>query len=233
MCEPTHSVVQYPAVNIEGDPVDQYLTAAFRRSLSKGQQIGDLIHYSMAGFGHSECISKIPTADSYLPAATRYEGNWWDRTFAIDGPFNGPHKDQLSTKEAFDTAAEYSRRVSTKDIPTLQQFVRDCIQNSERPETYVDIVLSKVLRGGARAVCWDTLRAALAGDKPNSRYAITAGLRQANPEAWRRLQDAVTTILTKRENFSDVWADDQKLWTPDNEPLLLATSTTSHGQRFV
>jgi hypothetical protein len=230
MCEPTHSVVQYPAFTEAGDPVESYLQAAFMRSLSRGRRVGEMMHYSMAGFGHSECISKIPAADAMLPEPTRYEGLWWKREFKIDGPFNGPFKDEASMKEAFAAAEKYSKLLSYGDVYTLQQFVRDAIQNSSNPQRYVDIVLQDVLRGGFRAVAYDTIREALQGDTPNSRYAVTPGLRESNKKVFDKLQTTVTGILSRRENFNEIWADDDSLWTSSGEPVMQVQSTPMRGK---
>lgn len=126
MCEPSHSVIQYPTEKElkfgtehlqcsierikEADATyGQYLAGYFdihvigvseqanaeRYRTSLGQvfswakMIDDFYNFSKIGSGHSESIEWAKTKHYQIPTDdTRYEGQWWNRTFIMDGPFN-------------------------------------------------------------------------------------------------------------------------------------------------
>jgi len=218
MCEPYHSVVQYPAVNAQGDDVTNLLNAVSGRiRLTQGQKILDWVHYARSGFGHSETINKVPLADRMLPEATRYEGAWWNREFTIDGGYAGHDFD---AERALEAAHFYSKQHALGSVITLQDFLRGALSNSAEPEQYLDLIVEKLVKPSVRAVVWDSLKEHLKGDKPNTRHKFNSTFRK-HLQFGALLAEALN-IAGNRELLVPEWADDDKLWTPDDKPLAIA-----------
>jgi len=218
MCEPTHSVVQYPATQAAmGDTnhdVMRLLNAVSGRNrMSSGQKIGDYMHYHKAGFGHSETISKLTEAERLLPTETRYEGEWWNRDFKVDGPYNVPEFDK---QMAYDMAAEYSRRHCTANTKILAKFLADSLRRSDQPEQYLERFLH-MIKPSRRAVTWDEIKVHLQGSKPGTRVKMDKTFIKS-PKC-----DALIAQVMQLANTRDIlvpeWADDDTIWTPDGQPV--------------
>src|SRR5687767_5215782 len=127
MCEPAHSITQFPVEDDRGNPTGPIIDNIPRteptpkardKTMSpsgavlsqawdwKQHQLGDWYHISRPGFGHSETIGFLSVRGrEMLPAETRYETDWCKRVCHIDGPFRG--RFQFEQKEALLRATQY------------------------------------------------------------------------------------------------------------------------------
>ena len=85
MCEPAHSIIQYPTRNPRDDdsfgggnsampiPMDRRLQAGLGPQIMEiGRKIGEWFHFSKIGNGHTEAIQLSGRASLLLPAHTKY-----------------------------------------------------------------------------------------------------------------------------------------------------------------
>lgn len=127
MCEPTHSIVQFPDEDDGGNPTEPRIDALPTLAQKEGwwtwakKKIGRFFHLSKLGNGHSETLTLItPLTHSFLPIDTKYEALWWDRTVHLDGTFHGPDFNQSF---ALECATDYANRVSIGNLTLLRQFI--------------------------------------------------------------------------------------------------------------
>lgn len=135
MCEPFHSIVQYPDQDNDGNPTSGKIDVIPGMMAKWTKKIASWFHLSKMGFGHSETVALTPLGRSRLPEPTRYEAAWWNRQTKIDGPFQGLH--QFEASEALESAKIYSKAVSTGNLHTLRKFLEASLMNSDRPLLYV------------------------------------------------------------------------------------------------
>lgn len=134
MCEPNHSIVQYPDQDDRGNPTSTMIDAI--PSNGDGfftwakKKIKSWFHFSKLGKGHSEAMSTLSAwARQRLPEDTKYEAAWWARTVRLDGRYNGGH--EFDAAEAFNAAHEYAHRVSLGNMTLLRQFLQGSIQKTD------------------------------------------------------------------------------------------------------
>lgn len=133
MCEPSHSIIQYPEYH-DDMPVGPKLEALKPSWLEK---IHNWFHVSKLGSGHSEAMSMNRLASRMLPAEHRYDGNWWDRTVRPDHWHPDP--------DAVAAATKYCNRVCMGSISTLRRFLEISMKASDRPYSYAKVFVDKVL----------------------------------------------------------------------------------------
>jgi hypothetical protein len=224
MCEPKHSIVQYP--DDDGDDQSSGTPTAVRIS-GWGEwlrKIGQWLHLSKMGKGHSEAIKTTSIeAELFLPKPTYYEVEWWQRRLLLDGPFRGTFKrtghnalehhiamhtsDAARTSwyrlqdEAKQAAQQYANAVSIGNMTTFRRFLTTSLQKTEEPTKYVlhfELMLNRVGR--------DQLARRL------KEFTMRCGrVSKTNVD---RITKLLLGFTRKRELLIPEWADDKGLWVP-------------------
>lgn len=199
MCEPTHSIVQYPDQDSGGNPTDSIIKAIPIETKDGGvwqwlrKKIGSWFHFSKLGNGHSEAIGKLtPFARRLLPDDTKYEALWWNRTVKLDGRFYGEEFDKDAALQATQT---YAEGVSIGSLTSLRRFLEVSMLKSERAYRYVEAFVQMLNKKGADAF-----------NKLLKRYCFNV--------VDHRVIKFVLGFTRKRELLVPEWADDTKLWLP-------------------
>lgn len=191
MCEPFHSVTQWPTQDQDGNPTEsrveqlvQNPKAPEKTSLWPGgavletrtiletatktvwdwfKKIGSWLHLSVMGKGHSESAEhRIPlAARAYLPLDTKYEVQWWNRNVRLNGSYNGFDFDK---QEALDCATLYANKVSIGNMHLLRKFLETSMRHSPYPFRYLE-AFYQMLKGGGKDVLSKKIKD-LFGGKP-------------------------------------------------------------------
>lgn len=214
MCEPNHSIIQYPTQDDDGNPTGTKIDVLADRGWigRLKQKIKDWFHLSKMGFGHSEAIGELSPSRLgrlSLPIDTKYEARWWDRTVVRDGRFNSPFPSLEG--EALECATEYAHRVSIGNLTLLRQFLETSIRKSERPGAYLDRFILLLTKEGTDRY-WSKLKLLL---------GTTMSLPSFRAEYCTKVTENLDSIIKmvmgftrKRDLLVPAWADDGKLWLP-------------------
>ncbi len=209
MCEPNHSIVQFPNQDDQGNPTESRLDSipseqGWGAWLKK--KIGSYFHFSKMGLGHSETLGTIsPVGRRLLIQDTKYEAQWWDRKFHLDGTFHGPEYDK---KEAFDCAHEYAKRVSIGNLTTLRQFLENSIMKTFQLSRYLELFAGSFLnREGSNEFLVKMKTKLYWQDLWNIPFNL-------DKEERRKLLKMMLGFTRRRNLLVPEWADDTKLWTP-------------------
>jgi hypothetical protein len=227
MCEPCHSIVQYPDHDDDdrssGTPTEQRIS-----KLGKWlRKFGQWLHLSKMGNGHSEAVAKTSLqTELFLPTPTLYEVNWWEREIHIDGSFRGgfngigrnalirhsewsdQHKILRETlrKEAFEAAQKYANAVSIGDMTTFRRFFTTSMQKTDEPIKYVLHFQLMLNRIGRELLA-----------KRLKEFTIQCG--RVNKTNVDRVTKLLLGFTRKRELLTSEWADNKSLWVP-SKPCL-------------
>lgn len=241
MCEPSHSIIQYPTVDPESqDPIrdavrmavsnahqieineapNEEVAAAIKSSLILPQGVisGHFINYSRLGSGHSEAIGKLPVrVRSRLPEDVKYEAHWWDRSVKLDSRMPQWVK-LLGQDESKDSATVYAERTSIGDLKIFRRFFENSLLHSERPNNYVEpFFLMLSVKG------FDTFTKSLKRIF-NGKLSISDTLYSVFKSKDKKTKAKVIGVMLKmtrnRENLVCEWADDSKLWVPESKVLV-------------
>lgn len=214
MCEPAHSIVQYPNDDnddndqLPGLPIEQKLNRSLgSKVVSWGKKILNWFHFSKLGSGHSESISLSGKASLILPEHTRYEGLWWDRKFIIDGGYYGYPTDK---EVAIQCAEQYHKNVVMSSMSKFRRFFETSIQKSDWGSMYVDMLLSYVLTPQGRDNVLGKLRRIFG--KGSTLHGLYG--HRASSQTKDRATKVVMGFTRKRNLFLPHWADDDTLWQP-------------------
>lgn len=238
MCEPSHSIIQYPTIDPEShDPIrdtvrlaissarqieineapNEEVAAAIKSSLILPQGVvsGDFINYSRLGSGHSEAIGKLPVyIRSRLPEDVKYEAHWWNRSVKLDSRLPTWVK-LIGIDESKDSAKVYAEKTSIGDLKIFRRFFENSLLHSNRPGNYIEPFFKMLSMGG-----WDylsqNLKRALSG-----KISISDTLHSILKSKDKKLKEKVIGIMLKttrkRENLVCEWSDDTKLWVPESK----------------
>jgi len=225
MCEPCHSIVQYP----DHDDDDRSSGTPTEQRISKlGQwlrKFGQWLHLSKMGNGHSEAVAKTSLqAELFIPTPTLYEVNWWERKMHIDGAFRGGFNNigrnalgsqyqpnewsehsrelrEMVRKEAFDAAQHYANAVSIGNMTTFRRFLTTSLQKSDQPSKYVSHFQFMLNRDGRDLFL-----------KKVAEFTMRCGrVSKVNVD---RMTKLILGFTRKRELLIPEWADDKSLWVP-------------------
>jgi hypothetical protein len=223
MCEPCHSIVQYPNNDDDdrssGTPVEQHVS----RIGEWFRKIGRWLHLSKMGNGHSEAIkiAKFET-ELWLPTPTYYEVDWWRRYVHLDGGFRSYFGrigrnalDMYSAEnlaanrnlravlqeEALDAAKQYANACSIGNMTTFRRFLTASLQKTQTPLKYVQRFELMLTRAGRDLLA-----------KKMKHFQLT---RCVSTEAVGRLTKGLLWFTRKRELLIPEWADDKGLWVPE------------------
>lgn len=218
MCEPNHSIVQYPEDRGDSGPTMPFLEPSIgRRVLEIGRRIWKWLHFSKLGSGHSESVRSLGSffSNNLTPEETRYEARWWDRTIKLDGSYNGEAYDKELASAA---ALEYAKAVSIGSLTALRNFLEVSLRKSIRPFGYLDYFLDDFLNAKGRDLAVSKLTRLLGRnyrEKLGYRRSILSTLDIKSGEQAGPVEIAIKVMLgftRKRELLNAAWADDSLLW---------------------
>jgi hypothetical protein len=239
MCEPSHSIVQYPAFDPETqDPIKDLVKTAVATAqsleiadaptpekadaikssliLPQGVVIDRFINYSRLGSGHSEAIGKLsPRIRCRLPEDVKYEAHWWERSVKLDGRKPGWVND-YGPEESLSSATVYANRSSIGDMKIFRRFFENSLRHTDRPSSYVEPFL-QMINGKGRDYLARSIKRFYSGKTYSLDMTIISAL--GGPQKERMIGLLLKTTRV-REYLNDAWADGE-LWLPKPKPLLI------------
>ncbi len=215
MCEPAHSVVQYPHDFDDKDlpfggqmDKESRLKSALGKACKWTKKIGKWLHLSRFGAGHSKATLVDGRQSLYLPQATLYEGYWWNRKFSLDGCFK--REDPLALK----AAQQYHNDSVMGNMSLFRRFLETSMQKTSHPDgasAYVQTLVTSVLtaEGGNKLLA--RFRRVFGGK--SFRLETVMG-PHANGVELNRAIKLVMGFTRQRRLFLPHFADDESLWVP-------------------
>jgi hypothetical protein len=212
LCEPHHSINQYPSDDSDeptgiGAPNESRLRVGLQKLGDWLRRIGGYFHLSKLGSGHTESQDWALTRGLWLPPEIRYEARWWDRQVVFDTSVMTITRLRESGRydEALEAATAYAHQTSIGSLFALRRFLEGSLAKSERPLSYAEHFLSDLLN--------------LKGQT-----AFLAKVVRVVGRDWRcqiqmekfpldRFVKLILGFTRKREYMNDSWAD-SSLWTP-------------------
>lgn len=213
MCEPAHSIVQYPHdFSDDGLPFggtmdkESRLKAALGKACGWTKKIGKWFHLSRFGAGHSNATEMSGRSSLYLPNPELYEGLWWKREFQYDG------WDRAAvTEEAMQAAEQYHKASATGNIKLFRRFLETSMKRSNGwAHSYVERMLDFVFTAEGGNKLLEKIRRVFGRDAQLSRIFST-------PEDSYNRDKGIGVLMgfTRRRNlFLPHFADDDSLWVP-------------------
>lgn len=218
MCEPAHSVVQYPHDFDDTDlpfggqmDKESRLKSALGKACGWTKKIGKWFHLSRFGAGHSKATLVDGRQSLYLPKATLYEGYWWDRKFSLDGlPDWKAKEDPLALK----AAQQYHNDSVMGNMSLFRRFLETSMRKTSHPlgaSTYVHTLINSVLttEGGNKLLA--RFRRVFGGK--SFRFETVMG-PYANEVDINRSIKLVMGFTRQRRLFLPHFSDDNSLWVP-------------------
>ena len=190
MCEPAHSILQYPDTFDDGSGMatKPFAPSALQKFFDWGKKIGSFFHFSKMGEGHSEA-QKIIIGQTWheVPNPLRYEANWWDRKFHIDDYRTVP-------PDSHDCAKHYADLVSIGSLHALRQFLEASMKKTDRASEYFARFHNNFLNGKGRAELEKRFKSQVKHFFNINQIGLLLGFTR------------------KRNLLVPEWADDEKLW---------------------
>jgi hypothetical protein len=232
MCEPSHSIVQYPTYDpFTEDPIRSLISTAVATArtielseantpekvekiqssllLPQGVVSGNFINYSRFGSGHSESIGKLPTRTlERLPQDVKYEAHWWNRNVKLDSRVP-KWVETFGKQESLDSATFYAERASIGDLKIFRRFLENSLKFSDRPYVYIDHFMMMLTSRGKTFIA-EKLRWIFNGKAVNVSMTLHSMLLDK-----KQKEVAIGVMLKatrKREYLCAEWSDDPKLW---------------------
>ena len=215
MCEPYHSVVQYPSdfddSNLPfGGNMDKRarLQSALGKAFSWTKKIGKWFHLSRFGAGHSGATRESGRASLYLPRATLYEGQWWHRQFKLDGWY-GRGLDPL----ALEAAEKYHKSSVMGNMSLFRRFLETSMVKTNHPQgaaVYVETMLDYVFTKEGANKLLEKFRRVFG---KNVTFARVMNQRSHEQEVEKGIK-IVMGFSRKRKLFLPHFSDDDSLWVP-------------------
>lgn len=214
MCEPAHSIVQYPDKTDDDHdlpqgnmPMDVRIKKTLGERFSEwwGKHIGSWFHFSKVGNGHTSAISLTGKASLILPEHTRYEGLWWERKFILDGRFHGPKSDLA---DAFEAAKKYHETTVMGSMKQFRRFFEQSLCKTDRYASYIVRFVENCLNQKGREQLLKKARQ-LFGKTAQVECLINRRTSDAKKE---QIIKFLMGFTRKRTLFLPHWSDDDKLW---------------------
>ncbi len=206
MCEPSHSVVQFPDHNDDGDFQGTKVESLLGKVTRWTQKILSFTHLSRYACGHSENFTN--TVNFYHLNRVQYwqyEGHWWNRNFIID--MGKPHE------EAVDTAKYYSDLLVTGSLGNFRRFFEESTKKTEYKNNYFHAFFDKMLNQKGRQHATGHLKRFFGING----FSFGAVIREGKTE---QLTKFFMGYTRKRNLLVPEWADDPKLWTPKQDIVM-------------
>lgn len=238
MCEPSHSILQFPTEipNSDVDYLPRIQSAVGQSfnlqvesaqpkqrkiikdsiiSIPQGTVIGSFINYSRLGSGHSECLSKLRhTIRGYLPDDMKYEAQWWDRKVKPDCYINPVWLREILIEESLLSAISYAKRSSIGDLKILRRFLESSLRATENHERYTCMFFYDLLSEKGREGLMGSLKRFFDG---KAIRPISINVLIKDEVFSERVIGIMMKMTRKREFLNDAWADDVVLWNKDNK----------------
>ena len=197
MCEPAHSIVQYPP---DSDHFGGMATESILSKLGNwAKRIGRWFHISKMGRGHTAATMHGRQQLLYLPTPVNFEGFWWDKgRFELD---SWGDKFIKSGDEQFEAAREYHMRSCMGSMQIFRRFFEASLQNTDMPMLYVSRFQECVMtsEGG------DKLQ-----DKINRIFPRVTNFQGKTKERFIKL---VMGFTRKRGLLVPEWSEDDVFWS--------------------
>lgn len=197
MCEPYHSITQFPPHDDKGDPTRDRVVALSRNEgfVQKWfKKIKGWFHLSKMGAGHSESVGRIHHSQRlYLPNTILWEGAWWNRELKLDGLRVDTLDFQNQRDEAEECAEHYFQMVCAGHIQKLRQFLETSLSKTDRNWGYIDRFMYDFLNR-------------------KGREKFQKKLNLANTP--KQLTKYLLGFTRKRDLIVPEWADVDELWLP-------------------
>lgn len=226
MCEPHHSIVQYPDQDNQG-PTWSRLDAAtssqkgIKGLLERGKKILRWFHFSKMGTGHSGATGFGRIQERFLPKPTSYEANWWDRSVKRDGEFRG---EAFDVANALECAEAYAHKTSIGDMTQFRRFLETSLKQTDHHVGYVDQFVSGMLNQEGRDHFRNRAKKVLGLNLTVYNASNVGFFRSIRTDA-RKLNSLTKFMLgytRKRGLLVPEWADDASIWTPPGQEGLEA-----------
>lgn len=190
MCEPYHSIVQYPEDFDDSHFSDIGVGNKLKLLLGHwGKKIDSWFHISKMGAGHSLATSFGVKQLGYLPPSIDYEGEWWYKNFKLDMPLR--FKNNV---EAYEAAKKYHERVCIGDIQKFRRFLETSLRKSVRPKGYLT-KLPLIFNSKGQDLFYNRVLVRKKGGKLNESIIKT-----------------IMGFTRKRNLFIPEWCDDNTFW---------------------
>lgn len=212
MCEPAHSIVQYPGDYDDsdlpfGDTIDKEsrLKAALGKAFRWTKKIGEWFHFSHFGSGHGGIANYRNTI--FLPTPLLYEGEWWERKFHFDGWGAKP------TTRSTEAARTYHDASVMGNMSLFRRFLETSMTSSSHPRgayVYVEALLEKVFTAEGANKLLEKFRRVF------GRHATPAHVmsQQSSEQEVEKAIKITMGFTRKRKLFLPHFADDTSLWVP-------------------
>ena len=214
MCEPCHSVVQYPDDFDDSDlpfggqmDKETRLKSALGKAFGWTRKIGKWFHFSRFGAGHSRATMEDSRSTLYLPTPTLYEGEWWHREFKLDGW--GARADEV----ARGAAEAYHNASVMGNMSLFRRFLETSMVKTNHPRgayAYVEAMLESVWTSEGVNKLLEKFRRVFG---PHA-SPVNVMSRRSNEREVGKAIKIVMGFTRKRELFLPHFADDDKLWVP-------------------
>lgn len=208
MCEPAHSITQFPSQDSEGTPLETKIDAAIETAFKEAEiralesiqkhRINDMFHFSRLGFGHSESMRVAYRARNFLPTPSLYECDWWDRIVRLDGRFHG---EEYNRELALESAEIYASKVSIGNIAMLRQFLERSMRLTQGRALHYFDNFRLMLSGAGRSKLEQKLNLASLTVK---RFVGTS-INLSEPLSLDRLIKIMMGLTRDPHNLTSVW----------------------------
>lgn len=216
MCEPTHSITQFPPEDPNTGAPNEQKVSLLGRVMDIGKKIKGWFHFSKLGKGHSESMNITRVNHLWVPENTKYEAFWWNRTVKFDGYFCGKEFDRAL---ALELATQYANTVSIGDLKMLRRFLETSMQKTDRPYLYAEQFRNLLNKKGK-----ETYEQQLKAHIPMKNIFVMLGRSESsNPSLLDKLIKIMMGITRKRDLLVPEWSDDTKLWVPPTTQILPAS----------
>lgn len=200
MCEPHHSIVQFPTD--DDSPSAQGGLSTLGKVMDWGKKVWEYFHFSKLGSGHTESMYWARAHGLSVPTPTLYETAWWSRNVRLDGSFVGNPNLKNTGLEA---ARIYSNDVVLGSMGKLRQFLTMSIVKSDRPESYAAVFVDSMLNAMGRQQFTDRWRKIFRESFYMGAYSIFETQKEAATKF-------VLGYTRRRDLLVPEWSDVGSLW---------------------
>jgi len=210
MCEPAHSIVQYPTdfdspVSSQLDK-KSLLAAALGKGFGWAKKVGEYFHLSKFGAGHHENTGSLSYRSSiYLPDPVLWEGLWWKREFKFDGLVGWNSSSIPGSKTA---AQEYHNSSAMGNMSLFRRFLETSMRKSSCPYVYVETMLENVLTSEGVNKLLEKFRRVF-GQSTSPAYVMS---RSSSKQQIEKAIKVVMGFTRQRRLFLPHFSDDDSLW---------------------
>ena len=240
MCEPHHSIIQFPPEDLGGPPAAGQTISILGRILDFGKRIRGWYNFSKMGKGHTEGAG-FKGLSRRCDDSILYEASWWNREVRRDGGIprrlllqvcpesiidqavvyadyiqSRQLQDQYSAelaKESLDAASDYANHVSTGSLHALRSFLELSMKSTDRPQFYLRDFRQILTKGGLHA--YEAKLKQIVNMKIIYEM-LGHGYNRVfdDPNIRRSVTKLMLGFTRKRGLLVPAWADDSALWLP-------------------